>query len=151
VGHAGFENPFGCRDVPCIGHLESFPKAAPDAAAAIAPGEAAGESEFGRGLVVEAVLPDFFSDFFAADEVRCGVVFPRKLIEEGVRVLNFSFHSPTLEPGHTPYVRDESDRTAFYGWWDRVLSHLARRGVAAVSLGQLLDAIPARGKACQAA
>ena len=53
------------------------------------------------------------------------------LIDEGVRVLNFSFHSPTLEPGHTPYVRDESDRTAFYGWWDRVLSHLARRGVAA--------------------
>jgi hypothetical protein len=88
VGHAGFENPFGCRDVPCIGHLESFPKAAPDAAAAIAPGEAAGESEFRRGLVVEAVLPDFFSDFFAAGEVRCGVVFPRKLIEEGVRCLN---------------------------------------------------------------
>ncbi|WP_088190829.1 polysaccharide deacetylase family protein, partial [Sphingobium sp. Z007] len=26
------------------------------------------------------------------------------LMEEGVRVLNFSFHSPTLEPGHTPYV-----------------------------------------------
>jgi MFS family permease len=35
------------------------------------------------------------------------------LIEEGVRVLNFSFHSPTLEPGHTPYVRSEDDLARF--------------------------------------
>ena len=73
------------------------------------------------------------------------------LIEEGARILNFSFHSPTLEPGHTPYVREEADRTAFYGWWDRILNHLARRGVAAASLDQLLDAIPSRSNTCQAA
>lgn len=73
------------------------------------------------------------------------------LLAEGVRVLNFSFHSPTLEPGHTPYVRDESDRAAFYGWWDAVLDHLARRGVMAASLDQLLRAVPMRIEACQAA
>lgn len=73
------------------------------------------------------------------------------LIEEGVRVLNFSFHSPTLEPGHTPYVRDESDRTAFYLWWDGVLSHLARRDVEAATLDQLLEAPADRRRACQAA
>lgn len=73
------------------------------------------------------------------------------LIEEGVPVLNFSFHSPTLEPGHTPYVRSEADRTAFYGWWDRVLNHLARRNVLPATLDQLLDAVQARGRACQAA
>jgi hypothetical protein len=73
------------------------------------------------------------------------------LMAEGVRVLNFSFHSPTLEPGHTPYVRDEADRTAFYGWWDAVLAHLARRGVRAASLDQLLCAVPMRIEACQAA
>lgn len=73
------------------------------------------------------------------------------LIEEGVPVLNFSFHSPTLEPGHTPYVRDEADRTAFYGWWDAVLAHLAKRGVGAASLDQFLNAIPMRIEACQAA
>ncbi|MFC3441884.1 polysaccharide deacetylase family protein [Sphingobium rhizovicinum] len=73
------------------------------------------------------------------------------LIEEGVRVLNFSFHSPTLEPGHTPYVRDATDMAAFYGWWDRVLAHLALRGVQAASLNQLLAAIPMRTKACKAA
>lgn len=73
------------------------------------------------------------------------------LIEEGVPVLNFSFHSPTLEPGHTPYVRDEADRTAFYGWWDAVLSHLIRRNVRPATLHQLLDAVQPRGRACQAA
>jgi hypothetical protein len=73
------------------------------------------------------------------------------LMEEGVPVLNFSFHSPTLEPGHTPYVRTEADRTAFYQWWDGVLAHLDRRGVRAAGLDQLLAAVPARGQACQAA
>ncbi|WP_336971010.1 polysaccharide deacetylase family protein [Sphingobium aromaticiconvertens] len=74
------------------------------------------------------------------------------LIEEGVRVLNFSFHSPTLEPGHTPYVRTEHDRTAFYAWWDAVLAHLARRGVRAATLDQLLDAAQeGRRHSCQAA
>lgn len=73
------------------------------------------------------------------------------LLDEGVRVLNLSFHSPTLEPGHTPYVRDEADRTAFYTWWDMILTHMARRGVMAASLDQLLAATPMRGQACKAA
>ncbi|WHO40926.1 polysaccharide deacetylase family protein [Sphingobium sp. AP49] len=73
------------------------------------------------------------------------------LMEEGVRVLNFSFHSPTLEPGHTPYVREERDRTAFYAWWDAVLNHLARRGVRAATLDALFDAVPVRVEACKAA
>ena len=83
--------------------------------------------------------------------VRDAIAAIDALIEEGVRVLNFSFHSPTLEPGHTPYVRSEADRTAFYQWWDAVLAHLARRGVAPASLDQLLAAVPARAEACKAA
>jgi len=66
------------------------------------------------------------------------------LLEEGVRILNFSFHSPTLAPGHTPYVRTEQDRTAFYRWWDTVLAHVAKRGVEPMTLAQLLAAVPAR-------
>ncbi len=66
------------------------------------------------------------------------------LLADGVPVLGFSFHSPTLEPGHTPYTRDDADIAAFYRWWDKVLSHLARRGVANASLAELLAA-------CQAA
>ena len=73
------------------------------------------------------------------------------LMEEGARLLSFSFHSPTLEPGHTPYVRDQSDLAAFYRWWDGVLDHLARRNVLAATLDQLLTAVPHRGRACKAA
>jgi hypothetical protein len=34
----------------------------------------------------------------------------RKLIASGERVLTLSFHSPSLLPGCTPYVRTEEDR-----------------------------------------
>ncbi|MDX3909753.1 MAG: polysaccharide deacetylase family protein [Sphingobium sp.] len=66
------------------------------------------------------------------------------LIEDGVRVLNFSFHSPTLEPGHTPYVRDAADLEGFYRWWGQILEHLAKRSVLPASLDEFLDAVPAR-------
>lgn len=59
---------------------------------------------------------------------------------EGLRVLNFAFHSPSLEPGHTPYVRDAADLAAFHRWWDEVLALLGRLGVRNASLGELLDA-----------
>ena len=37
----------------------------------------------------------------------------RALIAAGVRVLVFSFHSPSIAPGFTPYVRDRHDRDEF--------------------------------------
>ena len=85
VGDAGFENSPGGGDVPRVDHIEGLPEAAPDAAAAVAPGEAAGEGEFFRGLPVEAVMPDFFGRLCAAGGVRGGVVLTRKLIEKGMR------------------------------------------------------------------
>ena len=85
VGDTGFENSLGRGDVPCVDHLERLPETAPDAAAAVAPGEAAGEGEFFRGLPVEAAMPDFFGRLYAAGDVRGGVVLTRKLIEKGMR------------------------------------------------------------------
>jgi hypothetical protein len=35
------------------------------------------------------------------------------LLARGVRTFTLSFHSPSIEPGHTPYVRSHEDRTAF--------------------------------------
>lgn len=61
-----------------------------------------------------------------------------QLIRDGQRLLMFSFHSPTLAPGHTPYVRNEADLRAFYRWWDIVLAHLAQRNIAPVTLDQVL-------------
>ncbi len=65
------------------------------------------------------------------------------LIEEDVPILSFSFHSPTLEPGHTAYVRTAGDLDTFYRWWDVVLNHLALRSINPMSLGELLYAVGA--------
>ncbi len=59
-------------------------------------------------------------------------------IEQRLPVLNFSFHSPSLQPGNTPYVRSEADLELFYRWWDIVLGHLARRGVEPTTAAQIL-------------
>ena len=56
----------------------------------------------------------------------------------GLPLLNFSFHSPSLEPGHTPYVRTAADLSAFYAWWDRVLAHLDQRGVRSATVADVL-------------
>ncbi|MBF0181116.1 MAG: polysaccharide deacetylase family protein [Magnetococcales bacterium] len=37
----------------------------------------------------------------------------RALFARGTRVFSISFHSPTLCPGHTPYVRNQADLRAF--------------------------------------
>jgi hypothetical protein len=67
----------------------------------------------------------------------------RVALDEGVAILNFSFHSPSLVPGHTPYVRDVGDLAQFFGWWDRVLGLLAGRGVTAISLDAVIAAADA--------
>lgn len=64
----------------------------------------------------------------------------RVALGEGTRVLNLAFHSPSLRPGHTPYVRDRRELATFYSWWDAVLGLLARRSVAAASVDDLLSA-----------
>ena len=61
-------------------------------------------------------------------------------VGEGLRLLNFAFHSPSVAPGYTPYVRDAADLARFHAWWDAVLADLARRGVRAASLDQVIAA-----------
>jgi hypothetical protein len=59
-------------------------------------------------------------------------------VEARLPVLNFSFHSPSLQPGNTPYVRSAVDLDLFYRWWDVVLDHLARRGVEATTAAEIV-------------
>ena len=59
-------------------------------------------------------------------------------IDRRLPVLNFSFHSPSLQPGNTPYVRSEADLDLFYRWWNVVLDHLARRGVEPTTAAEIL-------------
>src|SRR3546814_17218490 len=86
-------------------------------------------------------ISDWSSDVCSSDLEAIRIA-----VGEGVRVLNFAFHSPSLVPGHTPYVRDAADLAAFHAWWDRVLDLLDRLGVAALGADALIaaaEAIPA--------
>jgi len=58
-------------------------------------------------------------------------------LAEKLPLLNFSFHSPSLAPGHTPYVRTAADLDAFYDWWREIFAHLARRDVVPSSVRDL--------------
>ena len=40
----------------------------------------------------------------------------RAMLAEGHRVFAVSYHTPSLLPGHTPYVRTRQDLDAFLGW-----------------------------------
>jgi hypothetical protein len=40
----------------------------------------------------------------------------RAMLNEGHRVFVVSYHSPSLVPGNTPYVRDRKDLQTFLGW-----------------------------------
>jgi hypothetical protein len=42
-------------------------------------------------------------------------------IDDGLPVLTFSFHSPSLAVGHTPYVRTEQQLELFYSGGSRFL------------------------------
>ena len=102
-----------------------------------------GRVPHGRGLAARAGLASRVAltpeDMPLADALEA----VRVAVGEGVRVLNFSFHSPSVEPGHTPYVRDAADLARFHGWWDAVLALLDRLGVRPVSLDELIAAADA--------
>ena len=61
------------------------------------------------------------------------------LLGGGHRLFSLSFHTPSLVPGHTPYVRDCSDLATFWRWWDGVFAHFARHGVTPVGSDEILN------------
>ena len=58
-------------------------------------------------------------------------------IDDGLPVLVLSFHSPSLMPGLTPYVRDEDDLDEFYDWLRSVYAYLDRRGIAPTTVEEI--------------
>ncbi len=63
----------------------------------------------------------------------------------GVRLLMFTYHSPSAAPGHTPYVRDAGELRAFRQWWEAAFGLLARLGVAPASHDEILAALDRAG------
>lgn len=64
----------------------------------------------------------------------------RRLIDDGQRVFSLSYHSPSVVPGYTPYVRDAADLAAFYRWWDGVFELFAQYGVEAALAADIVSA-----------
>lgn len=62
-------------------------------------------------------------------------------LDDGLPVLVFSFHSPSLAPGHTPYVNSEEDLDRFYDWWRAVFAYLERRQVRPSRVSELIASV----------
>ena len=60
-------------------------------------------------------------------------------IDDGVPILVFSFHSPSLVPGNTPYVTNPDQLDQFYDWWRQVFAHLTRRNVKPTSVKDIIS------------
>jgi len=65
----------------------------------------------------------------------------RILLGEGHALFSLSFHTPTVEIGHTPYVRDAGDLARFWTWWDGVLDQFDRAGVRPIRAHEIIDAL----------
>jgi hypothetical protein len=62
-------------------------------------------------------------------------------LDDGLPLLVLSFHSPSLAPGHTPYVRTEADLRRMYDWFRRVYLYLEMRDVAPTSVAGIMEAV----------
>ncbi len=67
----------------------------------------------------------------------------RFLLDRGAGVLTFSFHSPSLDPGRTPYVRSEADLSSFLDslrrYFDYFFGEVGGRAMTAVEVKLLLE------------
>jgi len=72
------------------------------------------------------------------DEARRGIDIA---LDDGLPLLILSFHSPSLAPGNTPYVRNEHDVDRLYDWWRGVYAYLEKRGVAPTTIREIIDSV----------
>ncbi len=56
-------------------------------------------------------------------------------------VLVFSFHSPSLSPGYTPYVRGDEQLDDFYEWWRLAFERLAAHGVSPTTVSEIIGSV----------
>jgi hypothetical protein len=63
-----------------------------------------------------------------------------KAVDMGLPVLVLSFHSPSLAPGHTPYVDNDAEVEQLYRWFAEAYAELARRGVAPTTIAEIIAA-----------
>lgn len=60
-------------------------------------------------------------------------------LELKLPVLILSFHSPSLVPGFTPYIRNGGDLDELYKWWRTIYAELRRRGVQPTTVAEIMQ------------
>lgn len=63
-----------------------------------------------------------------------------QLVDDGTRLFSLSFHTPSVEIGHTPYVRDAADLRRFWQWWDGVFDLFEREQIRPARSADILAA-----------
>jgi hypothetical protein len=75
--------------------------------------------------------------------LRDATIAIRQLLDDGHQLFSLSFHTPSVVPGHTPYVRDGVDLQRFWAWWDGVFDLFDRAGVKPIRSGEIIAAFDA--------
>ncbi|HEX8225861.1 MAG TPA: polysaccharide deacetylase family protein [Allosphingosinicella sp.] len=104
---------------------------------------AAGRLPKGRGLLSRAGLLERAALTPEGVPFAEALAAARALIDDGVRWFSLSFHSPSVEPGHTPYVRTAEDLRGFHAWWDAMFDFFEAEGIRPASIEETIEA--ARG------
>jgi hypothetical protein len=66
----------------------------------------------------------------------------RSMLDDGQRIFVFSFHSPSVQPGYTPYVRTEADLKRFLektrGYFEWFMREMNGQSMTPLDLRSLL-------------
>lgn len=62
-------------------------------------------------------------------------------LDDRLPLIVLSFHSPSLVPGHTPYVRSDLDLDRLYDWFRRIYAYLAMRGVEPTTVAEIMQSV----------
>ena len=102
-----------------------------------------GYNDFGpaRGFLARTGLFDRVPLTPEGVRLHDALIAIRQLLETDHQLFSLSFHTPTVVPGHTPYVRNASDLKKFWAWWDGVFDLFARHGVLPIRSGEIVTAL----------
>ena len=94
-----------------------------------------------RGLLARSGLFDRVPLTPEGVRLHDALIAIRQLLEAGHQLFSLSFHTPSVVPGHTPYVRDARDLKKFWAWWDGVFDLFAQHGVLPIRSGEIASAL----------
>ena len=104
-------------------------------------------SDAAQGLLARLNLLDRVPLTPEGVRLRDARVAIHRLLADGHRLFSLSFHTPSVVPGHTPYVRNARDLATFWAWWDGVFATFAEAGVKPIRSGEIIAAFDAHPKA----